>query len=384
MGNKPKVLIFIDWYKPGFKAGGPIRSISNLVDNLSDKLDFYIVTRNTDYLETKPYGSINSDQWNPIDGANVYYFSKENISSKNIKELISSIHPNYIYCNSLYSLYFSLIPVYIAKKRKIKSVLAVRGMLSKGSLGVKSIKKKLFLTLSSVIGLFNQCTFHATNKIEKHDIEKIFGKKYCIKIAQNLPEKKEIKFQPKQKENNSLKLVSVGRIAPEKNLLYALEVLKNVTQNIVFDIYGPIYSDAYWSKCKTVINQLPTNIVVNYKGVLEHQIIDQTLKNYHALFLPSTGENFGHIIIEAMINSCIPIISNKTPWLNLEAKNIGYDISLENKALFSETINRLASMDEKTLNILTKNAHQYAVNIINDKKLIEEYYKLFHFTNLDR
>lgn len=377
MTNKPKILIFIDWYKPGFKAGGPIRSISNLVDYLSDKLDFYIVTRNTDYLDSKPYESIKSDQWNTLDNAHVYYFSKDNTSYGNIKQLISDIEPNYIYCNSLYSLYFSLIPLYIAKNKKIRSVLAVRGMLSKGSLGVKSTKKKLFLTLSKVIGLFNQCTFHATNSIEKNDIENNFGKIQRIKIAQNLPEQKQTAFEPKQKEDNSIKLVFVGRIAPEKNTLFALEVLKDVKQHVTFDIYGPIYSDDYWNKCKSVINQLPANIVVNYKGVLDHQIIDKTLKNYHALFLPSTGENFGHIIIEAMINSCIPVISDKTPWLMLEAKNIGYDISLENQDLFSKTIDKLASMDEISLNTITKNAHQYAIDIINDKKLIEDYYKLF-------
>lgn len=383
MGNKPKILIFIDWYKPGFKAGGPIRSISNLVDYLSEKLDFYIVTRNTDYLDTKPYESINPDQWNTIDSSKVYYFSKNNLSYKNIKQLVSEINPNYIYCNSLYSLYFSLTPIYIAKKEKIKSVLAVRGMLSQGSLGVKSGKKKIFLALTKAFNLFNKSIFHATNSIEKKDIETVYGKNKNIIIAQNLPEKNQTEFQQKEKEVESIKLTSIGRIAPEKNTLYALEVLKNVKYNVTFDIYGPIYSDEYWNKCKTTINLLPSNIVVNYKGILEHHKIEQALKNYHVLFLPSTGENFGHVIIEAMINSCIPLISNKTPWVNLETKQIGYDIPLEKQALFSETIDILALMDEKTLNKSTKNAHQFAADIINDKKLIEDYYKLFNLTNLD-
>lgn len=51
---KPTILIFIDWYKPGYKAGGPIRSVSNMVDALKDDFQFYIITRNTDYLETTP------------------------------------------------------------------------------------------------------------------------------------------------------------------------------------------------------------------------------------------------------------------------------------------------------------------------------------------
>jgi glycosyltransferase involved in cell wall biosynthesis len=383
MGNKPKILIFIDWYKPGFKAGGPIRSISNLVDYFSDKLDFYIVTSNTDYLEETPYNSVNSDQWNKVDKSTVYYLSNNNTNYKNIKNLITEVNPSTVYCNSLYSLHYSLLPIYISKKLNIRTILAVRGMLSEGSLGVKSSKKKIFLVLAKTIGLFNKCLFHATNSSEQKDIKNTFGENTPTTIAQNLPELKQLSFKPKQKEANSLRLVSIGRVAPEKNTLYALEALKNVQEQIIFDIYGPIYSNEYWNKCKTAINQLPENIVVNYKGVLNHQKINQTLENYHALFLPSTGENFGHIIIEAMINSCTPLISDKTPWLGLEAKNIGYDLSLNNKALFSETIDKLALMDENTLNILTKNAHQYAVDIINDKKLIVDYYKLFNLTNLD-
>ena len=293
----PKILIFIDWYKPGFKAGGPIRSISNLVDYLSEKIDIHIITRNTDYLETTPYSNIKSNQWNNIDNASVYYLSENSINYKNLKKLISKVNPDIIYCNSLYSLYFSLIPLYIAKKFQIKSILAVRGMLSEGSLGVKSKKKQVFLMLSKIIRLFNQCTFHATNSLEQKDIKNIFGKNTTITIAQNLPERKQIPLQIKQKEINALKLVFVGRIAPEKNTLYAIEVLKNVTKKIVFDIYGPIYSDEYWNRCKIAINQLPTNIVVSYKGVLDHKMIDNTLKNYNVLFLQSTGENFGHIII---------------------------------------------------------------------------------------
>lgn len=377
----PKILIFIDWYKPGFKAGGPIRSISNLVNYLSEKIDIHIITRNTDYLETTPYSNIKSNQWNNIDNASVYYLSENNINYKNLKKLISKVNPDIIYCNSLYSLYFSLIPLYIAKKFQIKSILAVRGMLSEGSLGIKSKKKQVFLMLSKIIRLFNQCTFHATNSLEQKDIKNIFGKNTTITIAQNLPERKQIPLQIKQKEINALKLVFVGRIAPEKNTLYAIEVLKNVTKKIVFDIYGPIYSDEYWNRCKIAINQLPTNIVVSYKGVLDHKMIDNTLKNYHVLFLPSTGENFGHIIIESMANSCIPIISDRTPWRNLDRKNIGFDISLENKKYFAKTIDKLALMNSQELNTLAKNAHQYASNIINDKKLIEDYYKLFQLSN---
>jgi glycosyltransferase involved in cell wall biosynthesis len=374
----PKILIFIDWYKPGFKAGGPIRSISNLVSQLYTKYDFFIITRNTDYLETTtPYKNIKVNEWNTVDNAQVFYISKDKQNKSTFQKLIQEINPNIIYCNSLYSPMFTLTPIRIAKKLNIKTVLAVRGMLSSGSLAVKSFKKKVFLKLMKLSGLFNKTTFHATTIDEQNDIVNTFGKKVKTIIAQNLPEKKNLAFQSKTKTVNQLKMAFVGRIAPEKNTLFAIEVLKNCKQNIELDIFGPVYNESYYEKCKEAINQLPSNIVIDYKGVLNHDLLDETLQNYHVLYLPSTGENFGHSILEGMTNSCVPVISNKTPWQNLERQKIGFDIDLNQLEKFSEIIDKLAKMNEDELNQYAKKAYDFAQTIINDKNLKEDYYKLF-------
>ena len=65
MANRKKILVFIDWFLPGYKAGGPIRSMANMTDHLQD-FDFFVVTRNTDYTDTNPYASVKSDQWNKL------------------------------------------------------------------------------------------------------------------------------------------------------------------------------------------------------------------------------------------------------------------------------------------------------------------------------
>jgi glycosyltransferase involved in cell wall biosynthesis len=372
-----KILIFIEWYKPGYKAGGPIRSISNLVDHLNEKAEIYIITGDIDYQDTKPYFNIETNKWQITDNANVIYLSKSKINYATIKTLIKEVSPNIIYCNSLYSPKFTIIPTLIAKKLNIKTILAVRGMLSLGSLSVKNHKKQVFITLVKTIRLFNKTLFHATNADEKNDIINTFGKKVNIIIAQNLPEKKIIPFIQKNKQVGQLKLISVGRIAPEKNTLYALKVLTKVKTNVVFDIFGPIYNDEYWEKCKKVINQLPNNTVVNYRNALPHKDLNITLQKYHALFLPSTGENFGHIIIEAMMNSCIPIISEKTPWKNLEKQQVGYDVSLNDEKSFSEIIDTMANMNHVEFNFMSKKTHEFALNILKNEDLIQDYYKLF-------
>ena len=63
---KQKVMIFTGYYLPGVKGGGPIQSIKNLVNNLSDIFDFYIVTSDRDLGDTEPYSNIKVDEWNQI------------------------------------------------------------------------------------------------------------------------------------------------------------------------------------------------------------------------------------------------------------------------------------------------------------------------------
>ena len=55
------------------------------------------------------------------------------------------------------------------------------------------------------------------------------------------------------------------------------------------------------------------------------------MKNYHCLFLPSTGENYGHAIVEAFSAGLPVIISTLTPWKNLESQKVGWDIPLDKK-----------------------------------------------------
>src|SRR5579862_5514192 len=70
---KARVLILSDYYLPGELAGGPIRSLANLVEVLGDEFDFRIVTRNHDLGATTPYANIKSSVWAESGKAQVWY-----------------------------------------------------------------------------------------------------------------------------------------------------------------------------------------------------------------------------------------------------------------------------------------------------------------------
>ena len=377
---KKKILIFIDWYLPGYKAGGPVQSVANLVENLKDEFDFSIITRDTDYCESSPYSNVKSDEWNILpNGIKVYYISKEQLTRSNLKKLMSNTAYDAVYLNGIFSLYFTLIPLYyFRKKNKKLLVIAARGMFASSAMNVKKNKKQFFFRVIKVLQLFDNVLFHATNEKEKLEIIKVLGDKTGVRIAANLPHKMSIQtLPPRIKLSNTLRLVNVARIAPEKNLLVALEILKMVKSNVEFDFYGPIYSQAYWSQCKLALDDLPSNIKANYKGSIESDRVIDLLKEYHFMFMPTRGENFGHVILQSLTVGCPVIISNKTPWVELQEKNIGWDLPLEHTEKFAEVIDQCTKMDQKEFDILSKASFDYASAFINNKEIIEQNKHLF-------
>src|SRR5699024_12053972 len=111
----------------------------------------------------------------------------------------------------------------------------------------------------------------------------------------------------------------------KKNLDYALETLMNCRSNIEFDIYGTLEEIGYWEKCKEIIETLPINIHVSYKGELNNRKVINTLSNYDLFYFPTKSEKYGHVISEALQASIPILISDQTPWKNLAEKKYGWE-----------------------------------------------------------
>ena len=58
MNASKTVLVFLSHYTPGFKTGGPLQSVANLVQHLGKEFRFRIITSDRDYEDTDPYPNI--------------------------------------------------------------------------------------------------------------------------------------------------------------------------------------------------------------------------------------------------------------------------------------------------------------------------------------
>ncbi len=382
MHEKKKILIFIDWFLPGYKAGGPVRSMANMVDYLSDKYEFFIITRNTDYTETTPYQNVEFNQWVKFkDGVNVFYASPEYQNLSSYKSIIKSFDFDIVYINGIYSWKYSILPLFALKKFKVKKIVASRGMLAQSAIDVKSKKKQLFLKASKFLKLYKDVLFHATNEKEKDDIKRAIGTNTDVIIADNLPKKSVPSVKHIVKQKDELKLVSLARVSPEKNTLFAIEKLLELPEikgDIVFDLYGQIYDDNYWKECKEKIDHLPSNITVNYKGLVDADLVGETIQNYHALFMPSRGENFGHVILESFMSGRPVIISDQTPWKALESEICGWDIQLDKSTDYKSALTEVLDMEQDEFDQWCDGARKKAMSFINDPNLIKGYIEMFN------
>ncbi len=348
--QRPVVLVFISTYLPGFKAGGPIRSISNLISALGDEFDFRVVTTDRDFLSNRAYENVTHDVWSCLGKAKVLYLQPQAITLKRIKTILKSVDANYLYLNSFYSTSFTLkvlIAKFLLKGIKCKVILAPRGEFSAGALSIKSLKKKTYIFLTKRLGIYRNILWQASSLFEKNDIIKIFGiKEKDIVVAPNLTAKvDDIDFSSSKFKSlyssESLNVNIIARISAMKNFDFCLQVLKRVDCRVNFSIYGTAEDSVYLMKCEKLAKELPSNVIVEFKGQLNHSEVRDVLLLNDLYFLPTRGENFGHSIFEAFSAGLPVLISNQTPWRNLEKKALGWDLDLNDVDAFVSSISYL-------------------------------------------
>lgn len=377
---KKNILILSDWFLPGYLAGGPIQSIATLTKELGNDFNFKIITTDRDFKSDKAYEIIKPNEWTNFENRTVFYLSPENLNESFMLELLKNTPHDIIYLNSLFSKHFTINILKWKAKNKITSkiILAPRGMFGKGALAIKPIKKKLFFIYANIFGLFKNIHFQATTKQETKEIKTKMGNNVLIYEVSNLPNITNQLF-PIQKEVNELKLLSISRISAIKNINFAIDILKEIkNKTIIFDVFGPIEDQTYWNSCLENAKKLPTNITLSYKGILKPFEISSTIGKYHALLLPTQNENYGHIIVETLQHGRPIIISDQTPWRNLENESVGFDIALTDKQKFIEAIEKLSELNQAEFNTITTKCVSYINAKLNVEDIKKQYIKLFN------
>jgi glycosyltransferase involved in cell wall biosynthesis len=389
--TRSSVLILAGYYLPGFKGGGPIRSISNLISALGREFTFRVVTLDRDLQATSPYPGIPANEWVKTGKSDVMYLDPGWAGLLKMFWLLRSVDPSIVlYLNSFYSRRFSMFPIWLKCLGLIRVrclVVAPRGEFSPGALQLRKARKRLYISLANILGLYRDVIWHASSQLEAEDIRKWFKEAKAIRIAEVISDAilSDMRTQmaptdnaPKHpKVSGHLRVVFISRISPKKNLVGALSVLRGVSGKVDFHIYGPLEDLSYWGICNAHVNSLPPNVQVRYLGEVDHNSVPEIFVNYDLFLFPTLGENFGHVICESLSAGCPVIISDRTPWRGLSASSAGWDIPLDDMQEFHRALQSCIDADHESYERLREGARQYIRQYMNTPEIIDANRRLF-------
>ncbi len=363
------MLILTDWYVPGYKAGGPITSVYKMVKALGDEVEFSILTNNHDWHDPEPFDQ-EIDKWLKGEGASVKYLSDPNPGD--VTKEVRSHHHDVLYFNGIYSPNFHALPLLrsLWSSNSPRIIVAPRGMLNPNAIALKSTKKRVLLSLYRWLGIERKVTFHSTGPKETTAILQNFSNAR-IKEVSNLVAAPVSRVEAKREG-----FLSVGRISPVKNTLDLLKLFDQQNENL--SLIGTPDDVDYHQLCKAIAAR--NEGVKLLGGVGPDRISEHYLRSKFSISM-TTGENFGHAIIEALSHGCPVIISDRTPWNDLEEQGAGWVIPLEDENRWQQVLKEASDIDPERYSEMSANAVAYVKRKFDLNQLREQYLELFGATN---
>ncbi|MCS3634857.1 glycosyltransferase involved in cell wall biosynthesis [Salinibacter ruber] len=379
--RKKVILTLLPYYLP-ISSTGPVQTIASMVCRLSDEFCFKIITSNCGNKSQKKLVGGKANKWIDVEGARVYYASRRERTWLGIYRLIHQTEYNVLYLNTFWHSQFGVKPLllnYIGLLPNKPLVLAPRGQFSPGAINLKAWKKYPYVWMAKNIGLTDGVIWQASSQREKRRIKQLMGGNERVVVAKDLPSINNTvdPDDTKPKNNGKISIIFLSRIVPKKNLKYAINILRSLDCHTDFTIVGPIEDEKYWQECKDLMSKLPKNINVYLLGGVDHDSVLKLMSLNDLFFLPTVGENYGHVIQEALSAGTPVLISDQTPWRNLETERVGWDLSLDRPERFRDAIRECIRKGPEEYRRWRKHIIEWEENRRRKEPVVEQNRKLF-------
>jgi len=376
-GRPLRILAVVEWYPPAYKAGGPIRSVHNLVQLLRAQTNHHleVVCGDRDLGSDSPLEGIQRNTPLQQDGVVVTYRSSTSRRwwLDKLRGTEGSPSPDVVYLNSLFSVPFALHPLMAARALGIPVVLAPRGMLGAGALAIKPFKKKVFLFVARALGWFRKVRWHASTEVERGEILAHFpGARVHIALNVPLVQANALAL----KSEGPVTWIMLGRVQQKKNLHFALEALQNVDlkgRRLRVDLVGPAEDEAYLQK---LLGMSKPGLEVRHVGAVPPHELGPLWERSHALLMPTTHENFGHAVVEAWAHGRPVLLSDQTPWRGLPDAGLGWDLPLD-QAAWVRGLEEALDWQGETWQKMSEACQDKHRSLIEDPKLVADNLALF-------
>ncbi len=302
-------------------SGGPSTCTCDLLEGLGD-LGVSVHLLITESADSKEPNLGKGSDWLievPNDYKTPLFFSA------NLQRALAESDYDIYHTNGLW-MYSNHITCKMARSKKKPYIISPHGMLYPSALAIKRWKKWPMLKLWFNKDVHNATCLHATCKQEMEHC-RTFGYKGPIAVIPNpVVFPKGVKAVINKPEGRK-QIGFLGRLHPIKkveNLIYALTLLSQEEQNgLSLQIMGK-YDDCYEKFLKTEVKRLRLDDCVKFVGFVSGKDKYDRLSRLWALMVPSTQENFGMIVPEALICGTPVYASLGTPWGELNEYQCGW------------------------------------------------------------
>ena len=386
----PTVVIFSASFPPAYLRGGPSKSVAGIVEGLAESFKFSVVTSAHDDDPKEAMPGVKPNVWvsGPSESC-VIRFASPGPRLAEIVQIIRSKRPTIVYLNSFFNLRFSLIPMAaaLAFHRRCTVLLAPRGEFSRGALEIHAFRKRFFILWFTLLGLHKRVLWHASTSLERRDIQAVFPSVRNDAVREALDLRQRGPQSPttlaartsgnRESDPSGLEVVFLSRIVPKKNLLGAITALSAIETPVRLTIAGPLEDSSYWEKCEEAIGLLPPRHQVRYAGSVESDLVIPFLSEFDLFLLPTFGENFGHVILEALMAGLFVVVGRDTPWASVEEEGVGLLVDPYSPPAISVAIEGFASKSRPDRDRVREAAVGLAMRVSEDESLLSDNRELF-------
>ena len=355
------VLHFVPVYKPAWRYGGPVRSVSELCEGLAALgVQVTVATTNANGRERLPV-AIDAANW--VGGVEVYYFAQtatpgyiESLSlRRHLDRLVAQA--DLVHLSAVWQP-LGLAVARAARKAHKPYICSLRGCVNSWVWKTHTVKHKIYWRLFEFPLLAAAEALHVTCASEREDAQALgVGKQQKFYVVPNCLDTHTYAHNPplQQRFRDSLGLSAeqkvilyLGRIHPQKGIDLFLDAVAEVLRSSpawMYVIAGPS-GGGYSGYLAQRIRRLGLGDQVRIMDLLQDDMRLGALSAADVLALTSTSENFGMSIVEAMAASVPVLVSDRVGIAHeIQEDQAGVVVPLETSAVRA-AINELVANEE--------------------------------------
>lgn len=243
----------------------------------------------------------------------------------------------------------------VARRREIRRVVSVRGMLRPWALAHKRWKKAVAWTAYQRRDLRRASGLHATSAEEAEGLASLrLGPP--ILTAPNGVELPDLAAPPAGRDVRIA--LFLGRLYPVKGLPLLLEAwAQERPKGWRLHIAGPDEA-GHLAELTAIVRALGLEPVVDFLGPVTGAAKTELYQNADLFVLPSHSESFGMAVGEALAHGLPVLTTSAVPWPDLEKEACGWRVEVSSEAL-AESLRTACALDPPELQAMGRNGREY-------------------------